>query len=264
MSNLMFKIDLLCGAVITLNNDYQEILQRFREMRLPIMAEQLLLAIENGDIETISSHELLDRMTANEWMTRKNNTVRRLKKKAKLSQPMACIEEIDHSASRKLNEKTLAQISTDIYIRNHRNIVILGACGTGKSYLCNALGNRACEKFYSVLYCRLFELLETVNQAHIETGTVTKAVNKYVKPDVLIIDDFLINSVQDKEAEYLYRILEYRQGCKSTIIGSQLEPKEWHKNLGGNELADAVLDRLLSCSYKMILSGESLRKNNQE
>lgn len=104
---------------------------------------------------------------------------------------MVCIENIDHSTSRKHNEKTLAQIP----IKNHRNIVIPGTCGTGKSYLYNAVQ------------------LEKFNRNCLEEGTVTKVENKYV----LIIDDFLTISVQIKKA-YIYRILEYRQQYKSTSI----------------------------------------------
>lgn len=231
-----------------------------REMRLPAMAEQLVLLVESNEIATISIDELLDRLTESELTSRKNNTIQKLKKKAKLSQPSASMKELDYNSERKLNNKVIEQLLTNDYIKKHRNVVLLGACGTGKSYLCNALGNHACEECFSVLYCRLFELLSEANIEKMMYGEATKTISKYAKPDVLIIDDFLIHEITETETAQLFRVLEYRYGQKSTIIGSQVEPKEWHKNLGGYILADSILDRILPNSYKLILSGKSLRE----
>lgn len=233
-------------------------------MRLPAMAEQVIVLIESNELSTISSIELLDRLTASELMSRKNNTIQKLKKKARLSQPTANIREIDYSSERKLNKKVIEQLSTNDYINKHRNVVLLGACGTGKSYMCNALGNHACDDGYSVLYCRLFEFLSEATTEKIMNGEATKTISRYAKPDVLIIDDFLIHEITEAETTQLFKVLEYRYGQKSTIIGSQVEPKEWHKNLGGYVLADSILDRILPNSYKFILSGESLREKKNK
>ena len=75
-----------------------------------------------------------------------------------------------------------------------------------------------------------------------------------------IMDDFLNQKLSDKECIDLFKIMEYRCGTSSTIITSQLEPKEWHKNLGGGILADSILDRITASAYKLILSGDSLRQ----
>ena len=72
-----------------------------------------------------------------------------------------------------------------------------------------------------------------------------KTMSKYSKFDVLIIDDFLISSVQEREAHHIFQLFEYRYGLKSTIVCSQLEPSEWHHNLGGNLIADSILDRII-------------------
>lgn len=91
------------------------------------------------------------------------------------------------------------------------------------------------------------------------TESIKKTINKYAKFDVLIIDDFLISSVQETEAQRIFQLLEYRYGKKSTIVCSQLEPSEWHINLGGSILADSILDRIIPSAYELILFGESNR-----
>lgn len=238
----------------------QIIAGRFRKMRLPVMAEDLLDMAESGELFTMEPIELLDRITSNEEINRKNNKIRLLKNKASLSQKNACLEELEYTPERRINKAVIDQLSTNSYIVNHRNVVILGACGTGKSFLCNALGVNACNDTYRVLYKRMFELLADIDIGILESGNAYDVINKYAKPDLLIIDDFLIHPVSEKEAENLFKILEYRYGNRSTIICSQLDPEEWHRNLGSDILADSILDRIIPNAYKLVLSGDSMRK----
>ena len=237
----------------------EDIIKRFREMRLPVMAETLLNIIEEGKQSELSIVDILDLLTSEEYISRKNNTINRLKRNAKLSQHGAHLEEIDYSPERQLNKSVLDQLHTNDYIRYHRNVILLGACGTGKSFIANALGNHACESSYTTFYPRLFEFLDDCHQEYLMTESIKKTINKYAKFDVLIIDDFLISSVQETEAQRIFQLLEYRYGKKSTIVCSQLEPSEWHINLGGSILADSILDRIIPSAYELILFGESNR-----
>lgn len=242
-----------------IKTDYSKILVLLKEMRLPVMAEQLGMIIESNEIATITNYDLLDRLVSEESISRANNTIARNKKKAKLSQPSARLSEIDYSPERRINEAVIRQLSTNDFIEKARNVIILGACGTGKSYLSNALAVNACEARYTAYYCRTFELLSDIRQHEMLGDDMNRYLKKYIKPDLLILDDFLISSITEKDAINLYKIQELRYGHKSTIIASQLEPKEWHKRLGGTIMADSILDRILPNSYKIILSGDSLR-----
>ena len=239
---------------------FEDILLRLREMRLPEMANQLLMMKQSGEINSITVEEVLDRLTSEELLSRKNNTIERYRKKAHLSQPSAELSLIDYSPERRINEALMKQLSDDTYIRNHRNILILGACGTGKTYIANALASSACRSFHTAYYCRLFELLEVTNSERLLNGDTSRSIRKFIKPEVLVIDDFLNQRLSDKECVDLFKIMEYRCGTSSTIITSQLEPKEWHRNLGGGILADSILDRVTASAYKLILSGDSLRQ----
>ena len=240
---------------------WEKTLRSFREMRLPIMAEQIHIMIENNELTNLTIEDVLIRISDEELNSRRNNTINRLKKKSKLSQKHARLEEIDYRPERHINRSVIEQLITNDYIVKHRNVLLLGACGTGKSYIANALGNHSCESFYSTYYCRLFEYLNECHLARLHVGSSEEIIKKYLKYEVLIIDDFLISELMSEEANNLFKLIEYRHNSKSTIICSQLEPQEWHSKLGGSILAESILDRIISNAYKLILDGESMRKN---
>ena len=157
----------------------------------------------------------------------------------------------------------IKQISDDQYILKHRNIVILGACGTGKSFIANALASNACRLFHTALYCRMFEILQVTNNERLMTGDTVRSIRKFIKPDLLVIDDFMNQKLSERECIDLFKIMEYREGRGSAIVASQLEPKEWHRNLGGNILADSILDRVTANAYKLTLAGDSRRTRTE-
>ena len=200
------------------NEERDRILKNFREMRLPVMAEQVLMMIETQEIHSISAIEALERVSEVELMSRKNNTVNRLKAAANLSQRNARFEEIDYRSDRRLNKSVLEQLKSNDYILNHRNVILLGACGTGKSYLANVLGNHACESRYGTYYCRLFEFLNDCNYSFQTKGSISEVINKYLKYSLLIIDDFLISDLSNTETNSLFQLIEYRHNIVSPSV----------------------------------------------
>ena len=129
----------------------------------------------------------------------------------------------------------------------------------GKSYIANALASDACRKLHKTLYCRMFELISDIK--HMETQRLKR---RYVNPDVLVIDAFANTKMTEEDALQIFKVMEYRYGFKSTIIASQVEPTEWQRNFGASQLADSILDRIVSNAYKIILSGDSLRPKKIE
>ena len=115
----------------------EEIALRLREMRLPAMANQLVTMCEANELNDIV--EVLDVLTREELISRKNNTADRYRKSAHLSQNYAELSGIDYRPERKINERVIEQLSTGNYINKARNVVIVGACGTGKTYIANML-----------------------------------------------------------------------------------------------------------------------------
>ncbi|MFC3901105.1 IS21-like element helper ATPase IstB [Aliicoccus persicus] len=235
-----------------------ELTQHLRKMRLPIMADRLVDLYSDPLTSQRTTLEILEEIVNDEYQSRRHNTIQRYLKQAKLSQPQAHIQDIDYSPSRKINKDTIDQLKTCQFITNHRNVVIQGATGTGKSYITNALCRYVIEEGYTARYMRMYDLLTEMVQADLE-DKLENYFKKIMKLDVLVIDDFLLTPTTQDEQKYLMEVFELRSRNRSLIISSQMETGEWHKKLGGGAIADAILDRAISNSYHLHISGDSLR-----
>lgn len=243
------------------NKRIEILTQQLREMRLPIMAARLraIYTDEPGSIHSLTPLDLLEQMITEEFYTRKQNTIDRNRKRAKLSNPTAYLNDIHYSPERKINRQVLEQLTTNHYIYAQRNVIIQGATGTGKSYIANALANHALEASHTVRYFRMTELLNELHLAELE-HEMTKLLKQLTKVDILVIDDFLLTNTSELEQKHLMEVFELRNRSKPLILCSQMSTTEWHKKLGGGAIADAILDRAISNAYQLIIDGNSQRR----
>ena len=186
-----------------MNNNVSDIVKMLREMRLPVIAEQLQVLVESNELTKLSALEALEQLIESEYHSRKNNTINRLKKNSKISQKNANILDIDYRPDRNINRSIVEQLLTNDYILKHRNVIILGACGTGKSFIANALGNHACDNSHSTFYRRIFEFIDECNQEKMLTGTVSKAIKKYAKYDVFMSSEKYPTVAIEKRTTYV-------------------------------------------------------------
>jgi len=135
-------------------------ISKLYEMKLSVMASTFRQQSEDNALSKLSFDERFGLLVDTEWLSRKNNRLKRLIHKADFPISDACIEDIEYRADRKLDRDQIIQLSTCGYITDNRNIIILGATGAGKTYLSCAFGMAACRQFYSVKYIRLPELLD--------------------------------------------------------------------------------------------------------
>lgn len=234
------------------------LITQLRDMRLPVMAEQLRLLYLDEQAAQLQTLDLLEIIITEEFQTRKQNTIRRHIKQANLSDPTAHLNNLDYTPDRQLNAQVIEQLSTNQYIHSFRNVIIQGATGTGKSFVANALANHAISAGHTALYQRMTELLATLHVAELENN-MANVLKKLIKVDVLIIDDFLLTGTSELEQKHLLELFELRNRSKSMILCSQMNTAEWHKKLGGGAIADAILDRAISKSYHVFISGDSKR-----
>ncbi len=180
-------------------------------------------------------------------------------KSAKLRQ-IACIEDLDYRSARGLDRSLLASLATCQWVVQHKNILIDGPTGSGKSYIACALAQKACRAGYSAQYERAPRLFEALSLAK-ATGRYTRMLASIARKDVLIIDDFGLIALTDEQRHDLLEIVDDRHERRSTIIASQLPIDKWHHAIGDPTIADAILDRLVHNAYKIsIKAKESMRK----
>jgi DNA replication protein DnaC len=242
----------------------QQTIDKLKEMRLTAMADQFIEQMNQPNIQELSFDERFGMLVDYEHNTRKNNRRTRLIKNATFDQVQAHIGDINYSASRKLDKTLMTRLATCAFIKEKHNVIIMGATGAGKSYIACAIGMEACKNYYTVKYIRLPELLTELQIAK-GAGLFLKTAKQYRQVDLLIIDEWMLVALNEYEARDLLEIIHVRHKKASTIFCSQFQPAGWHKKIGEDTIADAILDRIVHDSYTIeIKSGSSDDKSMRE
>ena len=233
---------------------------KLHEMKLSIMAQTFKEQFSNSSLHSMSFEERFGLLVDAEWSTRKNKRLTRLIKNADYAINDACVENIEYYSDRNLDKAQITRLSTCNYIQECHNIIILGATGSGKTYLSNALGMAASRNFYTVKYIRVPDLLSDLAVARGE-GTYRRIIKQYKQVKLLILDEWLLFPLKENETRDLLEIVESRYKKASTIFCSQFEVAGWYHKIGEPTLADAICDRIVHDSYSITIHGkDSMRK----
>jgi len=171
----------------------------------------------------------------------------------------ARLEELDYRAMRKLDRPLLDSLASCRWLREKRNVILVGPTGIGKTFLSSALTLKACEEGFNARYFRAPRLLHDLEIGRAD-GTHKHKLRSLAKIDLVVLDDWLVAPPSDGNRRDLLEILDDRYDRKSTMICSQLPVEHWHQTIGDPTLADAILDRLVHNAYRLEMQGESLRK----
>jgi DNA replication protein DnaC len=189
---------------------------------------------------------------------RQSRKVKRLLKQANFSD-LSAMENIDYLTQRQLDKNQFTNLLSLKFIRSNENIILSGPTGMGKSYLAQVIGVQACKNSCKVRYAQTSKLLNQLKLSKLD-GSYLKELKKIESLDLLILDDFGLQSMDTLMREALLNIVQDRHGKKSTIIVSQIPVKKWYDLIGEATIADAILDRLVHSSHRIDLKGESYRK----
>ena len=212
------------------------------------------------DVHDLGFDERLGLLVDAEWLYRENKRLTRALQEAKLKLGQACVEDIDYPVKRQLNRAVVRQLATCRWVREHQQVLISGATGTGKTYVACALAHQACRNGHRAVYRRAPRLYHELKLARAD-GTYPRLLARLARIEVLLIDDFAISPMDDQEKQDLLEVLEDRYGTRSSIFTSQLGPDRWYDYINDPTLADAICDRLLHNAHKIALKGPSRRKD---
>ena len=171
----------------------------------------------------------------------------------------ASVEDVDYHTARGLDRTLLRKLATGDWIGQHRNLLLTGPCGTGKSWLACALGHQACRDNLSVLYQRTPRLMAALALARGD-GRYAKLLRSLARVSLLILDDWGPEPLAPEQRRDLLEIVEDRSDRGSLLITSQLPVERWYEIIGDPTLADAILDRIVHNAHRLQLRGDSLRK----
>jgi len=233
---------------------------KLHEMKLSVMAKSFQNQMNDSATAELGFEDRFSMLVDAEWTARKNNRLKRLMRKAEFEYPGASIEDIEYREDRGLDKTLITRLASCTYVDERHNIILLGATGSGKTFIANAFGVKAAQNFYTVKYIRLPELLAELALARVE-GTYRKLLKQYKQFKLLILDEWLLYPLKDTEARDLLEIAEGRYKKASTIFCSQFEVGGWHEKIGESTLADAIVDRIVHDSYTIVVGGkDSMRK----
>ena len=226
------------------------------------MYDAFKTSLENTLKEQMTQDQFIAHLVASEWDSHRSRAVERAVKAA-MFRYNAFLEEVDYTFERGLDQNQVERLATLEFIKENKVLFITGPTGTGKSYLATALGNKACREGYRVLYASTGKLISHLKIAK-SKGTILAECKRIERCDLLILDDFGMQTFDAQARGILMDIIEDRHQKRATILTSQLPVKEWHDVIGEKTIADAILDRLVHHSLRVELYGESIRKRRKK
>lgn len=233
-------------------------IEKMHKMRLNGMKRAYESSFETRNQDTFTNDEFLAWLIESEDNHRDNCRTQRLIKNAKFHY-QASLEEVSYSEDRNLDRNLLTRLSDCSFIDRNENLIITGSTGTGKSFLATALGYQSCIKGYKVVYYNLGKLFQKLMMAKAD-GSYIRELTKIQNQDLLIIDDFGLQAINNEKQIILMDLIEDRNQKRTTIFCSQLPIKNWYELIEEKTIADAILDRIVHSAIRFELKGESMRK----
>lgn len=233
------------------------------QLRLKGMAAKLRAIIEMPYQSRPTLEMAVAEMIETELEYRKNAKTEKLLKASKLRYKTP-IQEIVCSTERNLSKDHLATLGSCDFILQGRHVLITGKAGCGKTWLSCALGRQACLLGYKVAFFNMIKFSEDIATASL-TGNYLKYMEKVMKNDLVILDDFALKGIDEQTRLALYQLLDgNRENYRlSIIITSQMPTEDWYEYLKPGSQTESILDRLFSYAEKICLKGKSLRKSGK-
>lgn len=234
------------------------ILNQMAQMKLHGMLHSYKTLLDSAHHHSMTGDELLGMLVQSEWEDRENRKFNRHLRIARFRYA-STVEEVDFTATRGLDKNLFLRLADGGFIAKKENLLITGATGVGKSYLASALGHQACLLGYRTLYFNTQKLFSRLKMLKAD-GSYIREIAKMERADLLVLDDFGMQPLDNGARMILLEIIEDRHGRKSTLIASQLPVAQWYEIIGDSTIADAILDRMIHTAHRIDLKGESMRK----
>lgn len=227
-------------------------------LNLNTMSKSLSEKIRSTEYPSSDPIQFFRDVVSDQYVEQINNDFARSLRLAKLKGTDAQIELLQSGNGRKYHDPTIKQLATLEFIADRKNIAIFGESSAGKTFASKAFGVEACRNGYRTLFTDFTELIDILYILKNEDlRSYMKKLTFYSKIQVLILDDFLINQLDEERSVILFSLVKKRDELgTSTIVTSQYEPKTWSSFLESNgkfAMGDSIRRRLLNNGFTILI-----------
>jgi len=232
-----------------------------KRLRLPAMADNLDMRTSQAEASKLGYLEYTQLLVQDELASRESNSFQKRLKCAGVSNRMT-FETFDFEFNNAvLPAQTIRDLASCRFIDQHRNLVLAGPPGIGKSHIAHAVGHEAARRGLDVVVFKTQKLLERLTPDRFSTKKSQILMKRCITAGLLILDDFAFRLYTQQETELLYTISDERLSEGSIVITSNRPPEDWFSIFPDQIVGGAIMDRLVSGAVKLIVtSGRSFRK----
>jgi DNA replication protein DnaC len=233
-----------------------------KKLRLSGLGQSLEIRLQEAASHRLTHAEFLELILQDEMAVRAERLIQRRVKAAGFRE-LKPLDQFDFAFNPSINKKQVYELATCRFVREARDVLWLGPPGVGKSFLVQAIGYQAIKSGFLVYYRSVFDVVRDFLKDEAFAGE-EKTLARYLKPDLLIIDDMGIKQLPKRSGEFLFEIIMRRYELKSTMMTSNRPLEDWGKLLGDVPAASAILDRFLHHAEMINITGRSYRLRDRQ
>lgn len=236
--------------------------EQLKQLRLSGLLQTLEVRLQEAKSSKLDYAEFLELILEDEMVVRSDRQIER-RTKAAAFRDQKCLDDFDFDFNKSVKRKQIYDLAAGDFVRKHHDAIFVGPPGVGKSHIVQSIGRQLIRDGYTVYYRSIFDCVRDFLHDEAFEGH-DRILNRYLKPDVLILDDMGMKQLPKKSGEFLFEIIMRRHELRSTMMTSNRPLEDWGKLIGDVPSATAILDRFLQSAEVIQITGRSFRLRGRQ